>query len=386
MVTKYSRLLLPPKDSFFLLGVRGVGKSTWVREHFKEAARNYDLLDETLYTELLANKSRFYEEIVGEARGAWVIVDEIQRLPSLLNECHRLIEERGIKFALLGSSARKLRSSGVNLLGGRAFSLELYPLTPEELGSDFRLDSYLQFGGIPLIAASPDPISRLRAYVQTYLREEIQQEALVRNLEGFARFLPVAGLFHGQILNVEGLARDVGIARTTVQGYLDILDDTLLAFRLRAFEGRLRVKEKKHPKLYWIDPALARAVKKQFGQPSPEELGPLFEGFIIQLVRTYHSLGNELYDEIYYWGVGKKESSVEVDLLLKRGSEFVAIEVKYSSNFHESWLKGLHAIAELKGVRRRILVYRGTRDFKTSSGIEVWSLMTFCESLSKGEI
>lgn len=386
MVTEYRRLLEVPKQTFFLLGVRGIGKTTWVRKGFKQAPLTYNLLDETLFTDLLQDRSRFYTELSGLAPGTWVVVDEVQRIPGLLNECHRLIEERRLRFALLGSSARKLRRAGTNLLGGRALALELFPLTPEELGADFNLDRYLTIGGIPLVVAAEDPLQQLRAYVHTYLREEVQQEALVRNLEGFVRFLPIAGLFHGQVLNVEALSRDAGVARTSVQGYLEILEDTLLAFRLPAFEGRLRVKEKRHPKFYWIDPALARAVKKQFGPPTPEERGFLFEGFVIQLVRTYQSLRQDLYDEMYYWASGRKDSAVEIDLVLTRPKEVLAIEIKSAPKFQNTWLKGLVAAEGLKGIARRILVYPGTRSFTLDSGIEVLTVTDFWKLLSLGKL
>jgi predicted AAA+ superfamily ATPase len=386
MVKKYTRLLKRPDETFFLLGVRGVGKSTWIRNCFKQPPIYYDLLNEDLFSELLINKSLFYKQLSAEKAHTWVVVDEIQRIPGLLNECHRLIEERRLRFSLLGSSARKLRQQGVNLLGGRATQIELFPLLPEELADDFNLDSYLAMGGIPLIVTSPNPANRLKAYVQTYLREEIRQEALVRNIEGFTRFLPIAGLFHGQVLNIEGLARDAGVARSTVQGYLEILEETLLAYRLKAFEGRLRVKEKKHPKFYWIDSGLARAAKGQFGMVAPEERGALLEGVIIQIIRTYQSLRNDLYDDIYYWSVGRKESSIEVDLLLMRTKEIVAIEIKSSAIYNSSWTRGLVAVSELKGVSRKILVYTGERSFKTDNGVEVYAFEKFLELLRLGKI
>ena len=194
-----------------------------------------------------------------------------RRMPAPL----AFIEERRLKFALLGSSARKLEAAGVNLLAGRALHRTMHPLTPAELGDDFDLDSALEWGTIPLVWVSDERREVLGSYVQLYLREEIRAEALVRNLPGFARFLPIAALCHGQVVNISGLARDCGVARTTVQGYLDILEDTLLAFRLPAFEARLRVRERRHPKLYWVDPGLVRAVKRQRGPVAPEERGAL---------------------------------------------------------------------------------------------------------------
>ena len=292
------RIARPPRGSFFLFGVRGVGKSTWARERLQTAHR-FDLLDEGLFQSLLADPSLFAGELRRLRRGSWVVVDEVQRLPNLLNEVHRSIEERGLRFALLGSSARKLKTAGTNLLAGRALWKTMYPLVPEELGPAFDLDDTLRFGTIPLVWTADDRAKTLEAYVQLFLREEIRAEALVRNLPGFVRFLPIAALFHGQVINVSSIARDAGTARTTVSDYLEILEDTLLARRLPAFAARLRVRERKHPKLYWVDPGLVRAVKKQLGPLAVEERGPLLEGWVHTLLRAYAE-ERELFDEIFY--------------------------------------------------------------------------------------
>ncbi len=247
--TDYPRGLKPPRESFFLFGVRGVGKSTWARHQFPKAPR-IDLLDEGVFQSHLRSPELFGQELRRLPRGSWVVVDEIQRLPSLLNEVHRAIEEFGLRFVLLGSSARKLKASGTNLLAGRALRRELHPLQPDEMGADFNLAEVLRYGSVPIIWRAPHKPDRLDAYAQLYLREEIQAEAVVRNLPGFARFLPIAALFHGQVINTAGLSRDAGVARTTVNGYVEILEDTYLVTRLPAYEAKLRVKERKHPKLY----------------------------------------------------------------------------------------------------------------------------------------
>jgi predicted AAA+ superfamily ATPase len=378
---KYQRRLQPPSISFFLFGMRGVGKTTWAREHFPDA-RRIDLLREDVYQSHLVDPRLFRRQLADLKTNDWVVVDEIQRLPALLNEIHGLIEEQGLRFVLLGSSARKLRQAGVNLLGGRALQRNLSPLLPSETGSDYSLDDVLRFGSLPLIWNAPSKRDQLEAYVQLYLKEEIQAEALVRNLPGFARFLSVASLFHGQVLNVEGLARDSGVARTTVQGYIDILEDTLLAFRLRAFEGRLRVKERRHPKLYWLDSGVARAAKKQFHAPSPEERGSLFEGLIAQLLRAERSLEPGLYDEIYYWAVGK--TTLEVDFLLQRGDRYIAIEAKARERLDSAAFSGLKAVADLPNVVRRILVYVGEHRYRHETGIEVLPFEGFLEELRSG--
>jgi predicted AAA+ superfamily ATPase len=362
-----------------LLGARGVGKSTWARLRYGEAHR-IDLLDEALYQRLLAEPEIFAGILRTVDEGQWVVVDEVQRIPSLLNEVHRFIEEHRMRFALLGSSARKLKTAGTNLLAGRALWKTMLPLVPEELGGDFDLERALRFGTIALVWTAGDPRATLEAYVQLYLREEIKAEALVRNLPGFARFLPVAALCHGQAVNVSSIARDAGAARTTIAGYLDILEDTLLAWRLPAFEAKLRVRERKHPKLYWIDPGLVRAVKRQLGPVSAEERGALLEGWVHSLLRVYGQ-ERDLFEEIHYWS-SLQARGVEVDFLLRRGGELLAIEVKAATKYSRSKLGGLKAIGELPNVVRRILVYGGADQLEVADGVEVWPIEHFLESLS----
>jgi predicted AAA+ superfamily ATPase len=360
-----------------------MGKTTWLREHFGDALW-VDLLDETLYHELLADPGIF-RSLLRRAKGQqWIVVDEVQRLPNLLNEVHRHMESEGNRFALTGSSARKLRRGGVNLLGGRASRHIMYPLQPSELAGDFVLERVLTTGSIPLVWSSPDPSETLKAYVQLYLKEEIQAEAVVRNLPGFARFLPVSALFHGQVLNISALARDAGVARTTVQGYLEILEDTLMAVRLPAFEGGLRVREKRHPKLYWIDPGLVRALKRARGPLVPEERGPLFEGLVCMLLCAYRDY-KDAFDELYYWGPSQSPR-LEVDFLVERGAERVAIEVKAVNRLRNDHFKGLRDIDGLSGLRRRVLVYTGDRSLQTDDGIDVLDFATFNEEIASNQL
>lgn len=360
--------------------MRGVGKSTWAAEHFSEAVR-VDLLRESVFQSHLANANLFRETLAPLPRGSWVVVDEVQRLPSLLNEVHSLVEEKRLRFLLLGSSARKLRRAGVNLLGGRALRTHLDPLLPTELGTDFSLEGTLRHGSLPLVLNASNRESQLDAYVEMYLKEEIHAEALVRNLPGFSRFLKVAGLFHGQVLSVETLARDAGVARTTIQGFLDILEDTLVARRLPAFEGRLRVKEKRHPKLYWLDSGLVRAARRHTGPIGVDERGALFEGLLAQWLWSYQNLGWLDFDDLWYWGVGGTKQ-VEVDFLLERRGEFVAIEAKAVERLRPEHLSGLKAIETLKGLRRRILVYLGD-ETRLADGIEMIPVSHFIECIAQ---
>ena len=379
----YPRLLKSPKQSFFLFGMRGVGKSTWARNAFPDA-RRFDLLDEGLYQSYLRDPRLFGRELQRVPAGQAVVLDEVQRLPALLNEVHRSIEDRRLRFAMLGSSARKLKQAGTNLLAGRALRRVMYPLLPQELGADFDLREVLRFGSLPIIWQSPAKEESLEAYVQLYLKQEIQAEALVRNLPGFARFLPVAAIFHGQVLSVAALARDAGVARTTVSGYLDILEDTHLAWLLPAYEGKLRVKERKHPKLYWVDPGVVRAVKREFHPPGESERGALLEGWVGALLKAYGEPGCGLgprYDGLYHWA--PTEGGTEVDFLVQRGKEFTAIEVKAKETLSTRDFAGLKAIADLKGVRRRLVVFLGDRPFQTEGRIDALPIQDFLRELEE---
>ena len=378
----YPRLLRAPAQSFFLFGMRGVGKSTWARQTFPHAAW-VDLLDERLYQDLLADPSLFAQSLARLRPQDWVVVDEVQRLPALLNEVHRLIETAGLRFALLGSSARKLKAAGVNLLAGRALKRTMYPLVAAELGAAFSLERTLRHGSIALVWNSEAPAQVLEAYADLYLREEIRAEALVRNLPGFVRFLQIAALLNGQVVNVAGLARDAGVARATVQGYLDILEDTLLIRRLPAWTARLRVRERKQPKLYWIDPGVVRAVKRQLGEPAAEERGALLESWVhTTLCACAEAHG--LYDEIRYWS--PHQGGAEVDFLLQRGSELLAIEVKSSPRYHTAMLKGLRALGDPPGLARKVLVYCGRQAFRSEDGVDVLPATQFAAAVAEGKL
>jgi len=379
-----ARILRPPSRSFFLFGPRGCGKTTWLRHHFEDA-RFFDLLSERLYQEFLANPDAFAGQLRAVSPGQWVVVDEIQRIPALLNEVHRFMEERGLKFVLCGSSARKLKQSGVNLLAGRAVRRFMHPFLPEELGSRFLLEDTLQFGSLPIVAVQEGPQDKsdtLMAYARLYLKEEVQAEALVRNLPAFARFLPVAAVCHAQTINVSGLARDASVARSTVNGYIDILEDTLLCFRLPGYEARLRVKERKLPKLFWTDPGIVRAVRATLHAPTPEERGALFEGLVGQMLRAYRDYRG-LFDEMFYWS--PPSSAVEVDFLIKRGDEFVAVEVKSAGQFAEKWCRGLRALRRLPGLRRRIVVHPAGEVMRTEDGIDILPFSALADELAGGE-
>ena len=383
MTSGYPRLVTPPAGSFFLLGIRGVGKSTWARGAFP-AAHVIDLLDERRYHDFAASPGLLADELRAVPVRTPVVIDEVQRVPALLNEVHRAIEDTRRRFVLLGSSARRLKTASTNLLAGRAALVTMFPLQPHELGRDFALDRVLTHGSIPVVWQSPEPRQSLEAYVQLYVREEIRAEALVRNLPAFLRFLPVAALFHGQVINISGLARDAATSRTTIEGYVGILEDTLLASRLPAFESRLRARERRHPKLYWVDPGLVRAAKRQLGPLSVEERGPLFEGLVLTMLRA-HNLNGALYDDIAYWSPAQA-GATEVDFVMRRGREYLALEVKHQSRTGPELLTGLRAIAQLPKLARRIAVYRGRQTLRTEDGIDVWPFERLVEAVATGTL
>lgn len=377
-----SRINDLPGRSFFLFGPRGSGKTTWVR-HALPGATLMDLRDERLFRSLATSPGLFGARLATVPQGGWVVVDEVQRLPDLLHEVHRAIDDRKLKFALTGSSARKLRRAGANLLGGRALRRQMFPFLPSELGSSFSLERALRHGTLPIIEAADDRPEALEAYVDTYVRDEVQTEALVRNLPAFARFLPVAALFHGQPLNTSSLARDAEVARNTVEDYLAILEDTYLGFRVPGFGAGLRVRERVRPKWYWVDPGVVRTLKKQHDAPSAEERGALFEGFVAMMLRAYAE-HRGLFEALSTWA--PQGGKLEVDFLASRGSEHVAVEVKSSTRFRPEELAGLEAIAELRGLRRRLLVYLGRDRLVLPSGIEVLPFDAFASELEAGAL
>ena len=274
-----------------------------------------------------------------------------------------------------------MRAGGVNLLGGRAGKMLLHPFVPEELGEDFDLNQALHYGLLPIVWSSANRSKKLRSYTEAYFTEEIKAEALVRNLPAFARFLEVAALYHGQVVNMSAVARDSENKTHHVRNFFSILEDTMLGFFLPAYQAKLRMKERKSNKFYLVDPGLARALKKNFGPVSVEEKGSLFEGLIAQILRAYKNYC-DLYEDIYYWSSSEAKKT-EVDFLLKRGKELIAIEVKAKTQVSSQDYKGLKAISKLPTVKRRIVVYLGKAIRKTEEGIEIWPFDFFCKNLKK---
>ncbi len=364
----YARLAAVPDHSFFLFGPRATGKTTWLRHHLGEALW-FNLLLEEDYLPLLASARTLRERVEAREAGSWVVVDEVQRLPGLLDEVHDLISRHGhaYKYALSGSSARKLRRLDVNLLAGRVIERAMFPLVARELGSDFDLDQVLRFGSLPDIYSDERyRVDKLRAYVHTYLRQEIQQEALVKDLGSFHRFLKVAALMHGQVVNQAAIARDAGVARTTVQRFFETLVDTLVGYLLPAWQAKAKVREYGKPKFYFFDPGVVRAIRDVADEPLAEaDSGDLFEGYVLHELRAaiaYQGLGGEL----FYWST---PGSKEIDFIWVKGTKRVAVEVKSSRRWRSEYAKTVNELLDAGKLTRGFVVYRGRERYR-SGGVD----------------
>jgi predicted AAA+ superfamily ATPase len=355
----YNRILNKPLElgvSFFLFGPRGTGKTTWLRQHFPEGTSVYlDLLDAGLYTELLARPHRLASMIPRDFPG-WVVLDEIQRVPSLLNEVHRLIELRGLRFAMTGSSARSLRQKGVNLLAGRALTFHMHALTAAELGDDFDLPRALLFGQLPAAQGSPAAREYLKSYVNTYLREEVQQEGLTRNLGNFTRFLETASFSQANLLNVAHVAREAALDRKVVENYFGILDDLLIARRLPAFNKRAKRRLTSHPKFFFFDVGVYRAIRPRGPLDSPEEMdGASLETLCFQEICAINDqLGLDY--ELSYW---RTSDGTEVDFVLHGPRGLLAFEIKRSHAYARADLNGLKAFRKDYPMATCHLLYGG---------------------------
>lgn len=345
--------------SLLLLGPRGTGKSTWVRSQFPEALY-LNLFDETLFQEFLRDPSRF-RAMVEASASKTVIVDEIQRLPPLLNEIHRLIDEKERIFVLTGSSARKLRREGVNLLAGRARSLKMHPLTAGELSADFDIRKSIRVGHLPEAYTSPDPIYYLKSYVGTYLREEVQQEALVRNLGRFASFLEIAAFSQASVVTVNTVARDCGIDRKTAENYFQLLEDLLIAFRIPVFQKRAKRKLASHSKFFYFDVGVYRSLRKKGPlDPSEEIEGAAIETLVAQELRAIND-NAQLGYEMYFWRTHLKQ---EVDFVLYGERGFHAIEVKRSSLFRKADLASLELFLQDYKEATGTFLYLGEKTYQ----------------------
>jgi uncharacterized protein len=355
--------------SHFLLGPRQTGKTALIR-HSLPTAQVYDLLDTSLYLSLAHTPNRIAQELQPQTK--LVVIDEIQRLPDLLNEVHHLIESRGIRFLLTGSSARKLRRGGFNLLGGRARVAHLHPLTSHELGDRFDLTRALNRGLLPSIYFSDDPRADLQAYAGLYLQQEVVAESATRNIPAFSRFLKVAAQCNATVVNFTGVANDAQVKRTTVYEYFHILQDTLILHEVPAWRKTIKRKPLASSKYYFFDIGVAGALLGRTFRPGTPEFGEALETFILHELISYRDYVAG--EPISYWG---SQSGFEVDFII---GDHTAVEVKAKSTLYAKDLKSLQALAEETRMKRFLCVSLESRR-RTVGNITILPYRTFLHEL-----
>lgn len=362
----FTRFFVPPsQQSYFLFGPRGTGKSLFVGNFYQQGLF-FDLLDARIFNDLMADPGRLSARIPDDFDD-WVIVDEVQKVPALLNEVHRLIEQRHLRFVLTGSSARRLRKDNVNLLAGRALTCRLHPLTALEQGVDFDLSRALKYGQLPMACTSADPEMFLQSYVRTYLQEEIQLEGLTRNLPAFSRFLEAASFSQGALLNVSAIARDCAVNRKVAENYFSILRDTLVSYEVPVFRKRAKRDTMQSVKFYFFDAGVFRSLRPAGPYDSDTEAeGVALETLVLQEITALNDYRRWNYG-IYYW---RTRQGTEVDFVLygKRGLK--AIEVKLSDRIRREDFKGLRQFKQEYPKADLIFLYSGGRRFH-ENGIEI---------------
>ena len=361
------------KKSFFLFGPRQTGKTTLIHQSFPKA-KVYDLLDSRVYNRLVKRP-----QLLEEEEGKLIIIDEIQKFPSLLDEVHRLIYKKEIKFLLTGSSARKLKQKGVNLLAGRAWEAELFPLTWSEI-PQFNLIKYLNRGGLPYIYNSSNYKEELETYISLYLREEIKNESLIRNVPAFSEFLDLIALSNGQEINYDGFSKDLQISPSTLKNYIEILDDTLLGFKLPGYTKTKKRKSISRAKHYLFDIGVVNTLcQRSAVTKKGESFGKAFEHFIILEVRAFLSYSRKRLDARYW----RSTSNMEVDLVV--GNKF-AIEIKAVELVQDKHLRGIRALKEEGIIENYLVVSLDKNTRSTKDHIKIMPWQKFLSELWKGRL
>ena len=378
MINRFLSIKNEIDSSIFLFGARQTGKSTILRQQFPESIY-IDLLDNSVKERYQRRPTLLYETLKDKEEGTLVIIDEIPEAPELLNEVHRLIVEAGLVFILCGSSARKLKRKGHNTLGGRAFPVYLYPFVSAEI-PDFDIDRAVAYGTIPPHYLAKNPNRLLAGYIDVYLKEEIKEEALVRNLNAFHRFLEVAALTDGEIVNYNNIAQDCGVHATTVNAYFDILEDSLMGYRIPAFRKVMKRRLMQAPKFYYFDIGVANHLlhRKEMSRGSVD-YGHAFEHLVIQEIYAWlHYTHSE--ETLSYW---RTYTGIEVDAVI--GDARVAIEIKSTEEIQPRHIKGLKAFGEEHPDSRRMVV--SLDKFNRRIGdIECVYVLDFFKMLWSGEI
>lgn len=353
----YDRIFNPPDSaSYFIFGPRGTGKTSWLKTRYKNAVY-FDLLKNSLFNDLRAKPSRLWALIPKSYRGP-IIIDEIQKIPALLDEIHSQMNEKKTQwqFILTGSNARKLRRSGVNLLAGRLRVKNFYPLIASELSTDFNLKKSVQYGMLPEVWNSSDSAEFLEGYLKVYVDQEVRLEGLVRNIEDFSRFLEAASLSQGSILNISNVSSDCSVPRKTVQTYFEILEDLLLAYRIPVFQKKSKRELIKHSKFYFFDCGLFQTIRPKGILDADSEInGAALETLVLSHLKAINDLCSLKYD-LFFWHT---KNHVEVDFILYGEKGLIAIEVKSSSSIREFDLHGLKCFKEDYPKAKLLFIYGG---------------------------
>jgi predicted AAA+ superfamily ATPase len=379
------RILKKSNTSFFLLGPRATGKSTWLKEQVHPDLI-VDLLKAKDYQRFSTNLSLLREIIEGNPKFKTIVIDEVQKLPEILDEVHSLIFEskNRLQFILTGSSARKLKKKNVNLLAGRALVRYFHPFSCLEIESKFKIDLALNFGMLPQVwnlGSADEKKEYLTAYVDTYLKEEIQQEAAVRSLPSYLKFLEHFALRNSQVINIQNLAGEIGIPRTTINGYMDILEQTLMGVKLSPLHLKAKVKEVTTPKFYFFDPGVVRALSNQLDDDMGVEKGAQFETLVLHELKTYSDYFSHRW-EFHYWGT---PSENEVDFIIAKGKTLVGVEVKASKKWDKGYNAGLKVLLNAGKIKHAYGVYLGDEQLK-SNGIMVLPFRKFVEYMHAGKL
>jgi predicted AAA+ superfamily ATPase len=350
------RFINEPAGSFFLFGPRGTGKSTWLEQFFPDALW-INLLDPAQHRKFSARPERLAELLDGTPWAKTVVIDEVQKVPELLTVVHQFIErKKGFRFILTGSSSRKLKRSGMDLLAGRAVVAFANPFMAAELGASFSFESALRLGTVPLVLGADDPEKTLEAYAMLYVREEVMAEGLIRDIGGFSRFLEAISFSHASLLNIAEVSRECEVSRKTVEGYVSVLEDMLLGCRIPVFSRRAKRKLIQQVKFYFADCGVFRSIRPKGPLDRPEEMdGAALEGLVYQHLKAWLDYSEES-NELFFW---RTQSGTEVDFVVYGESQFCALEVKNSRKVDRKDLRALKTFKSDYPECRAALLYRG---------------------------
>ncbi len=376
------RYFQPPNKSYFLFGARGTGKSTWAEQYYQQA-KILDLLQPDQFRDYVSFPEHLHDWVSANPNISTFIIDEVQKVPDLLSVVHSLIEKRrGLQFILTGSSARKLKRQGVDLLAGRAQLKHMHPFMASEIGNAFNLEKNIRQGMLPLIFASPDPIGDLKAYVALYMKEEVQMEGLVRDVGQFGRCLTAMSFSQASILNYNNIARECGVSHKTVENYVSILKDLLLCFTIDIFSKKAQRHLTTHPKFYYFDSGVYSSIRPSGPLDKPEEIaGHAIETLVAQHLRAWLDYSKKE-GELFFW---RTKSGLEVDFIIYGDIGFYAIEVKNAKNLNSQDLRGLKEFKKDYPESQCIILYRG-KEKRLKDEILCYPLEDFLRQLTPDQV